>query len=1680
MRRFLRIVLYVIGSILLLIILVIVFLQTPWGKSFVRQQAVKYLRNKLKTELVIAKLDYSIPDKILLEGVLLKDRRKDTLLAVQRLKINMDMFALIRGKVAVDDILLEGVSAHIYRPIPDTVFNYNFIIEAFAGNDTAAAPAKPKDAAASKPMDIDVAKVVLKDIRLRYDDATGGTYFSMNLGSLLLRPEKIDPGHMKFKVKELSVAGLQSYFATDTSYLAPPPKDTAAASDFQLAVDKVRLDQVKFAFLGKLDSMYFGIQVGSLETKINRFALLDQFVDIDKFQLENVASSVVMGKPRTAPKSVKPAEPATADTASSNSWRVLAGSLMLKEIGFVMDNNAAPRQKAGMDYAHMNFQHLSFNGDNILYSPDTISGNLKHLSLAEQSGLNIIELRTRFLYCNRGAQLKELYLQTPGTVLQDHLEISYPSLASLDKEMNKMQLNIAISKSKVSMKDVLLFMQPAQRKMLEPYAGEQIRLAAQMKGFLNALVISDFTASGLKGTDVSLKGHLNGLPDADKLNYELNIARLRSTYEDIAPFLPDSLKRQIRVPDWFSASGLLAGTTKDYRPDLRITTSDGDATVKGQLLMSPGEGREQYDLALTTTDLNLGRILRQDTLLGKITLKANAKGTSFDVNKMNTVFDADIASAWVMKYNYNAIHLGGSLANKIADIKGNSSDPNVNFTLTALADLSNKYPALKADLSIANFDPQALNLYGDTLIVRGDIHADFESLNPDYPKGTLTYASPWLRMPGYSLSLDSIIFRSAPDADSIQHIDLNVSKVLYANLDGHMPLTQIGNAALSHINNHYRITDTVIPVPYNYDMTLNAHAVYRPLLKTWLRDLKPFDSIKLSALLRPDAFKVDAFVPKVVYGNNRIDSGVVKIYEAGDTLRYAASLKQFSQDQFALWYPTVSGSLRKDSIYARVRIADSARKDQFALGAAMHHDLNSDSGLTYIRMFKGILLDYDRWNVNPQNRIVLGPSGFYIRDFAMSKDNQSISVSSEQPEFRSPFTVTVQNFLLSNITRMISRDTLVADGYLNVNAKIDLRDSFPKINAEAGISQLTAFNQPVGDLKLTALNENENIYDAHLQLTGNENDLVVNGRYFMAPVDSNQFKFDVVVNALSLKSLQGFSFGSIRNSSGFIRGNLNLAGTTDRPKILGELHTDKLKTTVSMLNAPFYMPSETITFAKEGILLNNFTIKDAMGNNATIDGRVRTRNYTRYNLNLNVKADHWQAVNSTKKDNELFYGKLLLSTDLNIKGLATAPRIDGELTIHDSTRLTYAMIDNGPGIQESDGIVRFIDSRDTTWVDSTQIVMARNMRMSRATQMNVNVGIEENAIFNVVIDPVTGDNLQARGEANLNTFIGPDGSVGLTGTYELKGGYYELNYNFLKKKFSIQPGSVITLSGDALDAEVDITAAYAANIAPYELVEKQVDQSDLNYYKQRLPFQVLLKLKGKVMKPEITFDIVLPEDKENIVSTTVADQVQRKLIEIRNDPSVLNKQVFAALILGRFITDDPFASGIGGGMEYAARQSASRFLSDQLNSIAGQLVQGFELNVGLESSEDYSTGEKTNRTDLNITASKRLFNDRLKVTVGNDFQVEGQQAQSQQSNLIPGNLSLDYMLTKDGRYQVRGYRVNQLQNLVDGYVVETGLSFRLNIEYNKFKYIFRNWDKYRKKKQEERARQAMKNGGAGQ
>ncbi len=139
--------------------------------------------------------------------------------------------------------------------------------------------------------------------------------------------------------------------------------------------------------------------------------------------------------------------------------------------------------------------------------------------------------------------------------------------------------------------------------------------------------------------------------------------------------------------------------------------------------------------------------------------------------------------------------------------------------------------------------------------------------------------------------------------------------------------------------------------------------------------------------------------------------------------------------------------------------------------------------------------------------------------------------------------------------------------------------------------------------------------------------------------------------------------------------------------------------------------------------------------------------------------------------------------------------------------------------------------------------------------------------------------------------------------------------------------------------------------------------------------------------------------------------------------------------------------------------SVSKLLTEQLNNLASDLIQGIDLNFGVNSSEDYSTGSLEQKTDLEIGLSKKLLNDRLTVTVGSSFGLEGPKTPGQSSSNIAGNVNIDYLLSADGRYRLRFYRRNQNEGIVEGQIIETGLGFTLVVDYNKFREVFQKRSK---------------------
>jgi hypothetical protein len=334
-----------------------------------------------------------------------------------------------------------------------------------------------------------------------------------------------------------------------------------------------------------------------------------------------------------------------------------------------------------------------------------------------------------------------------------------------------------------------------------------------------------------------------------------------------------------------------------------------------------------------------------------------------------------------------------------------------------------------------------------------------------------------------------------------------------------------------------------------------------------------------------------------------------------------------------------------------------------------------------------------------------------------------------------------------------------------------------------------------------------------------------------------------------------------------------------------------------------------------------------------------------------------------------------------------------------------------------------------------------------------------------------------QGTGQLSAGIDPSGKITLTGSYEIEQGAYQFSYNFLKRRFIIEKGSKIVWMGEPTNAQVDVTAIYTTNAAPLDLLEQRLADeavSDRNRYLQKLPFQIHLDLNGELMKPVISFDIILPAGSYNVASD-VTTQVNARLAQIRLEPSELNKQVFSVLLLNRFVGENPFeSSGEAFNAGTFAKQSVSRLMTEQLNQLAGGLIEGVDLNFDVASSDDYSTGERRSRTDLNVGLSKRLLNDRLSVTVGSNFELEGAQQSNQGFSNIAGNVAVNYQLSKSGRYMLRFYRKNEYQGVVDGYIVETGLGFAMTVDYNRIREIIAA-KKVRKEREERRAAREANN-----
>lgn len=1666
LKKILRVLLWCVVSIVALLLLITILIQVPSVQNYVKDKAITYLHKKIKTKVSLDKILIKFPKDVVLEGFYFEDQKKDTLLAGKRLVVDVDLFKLVSSELEINSVALENTTANISRN-KEGVFNFDYIIKAFESKEP-----KVEDPD-SKPFKISVVKINLDNIKFNFKDDYSKNDIRVNLTHFDTKFKKFDLDQMDFNIPNIDLNGLKVVLNQDVveriAEVSVKTVDTISKRpDFKLKLDKIALSKIDILYDNKDSRLDSGIKLGNLNLKVNEIDLTKQLLDFDTFQVKNLKGNLRLGA-----KDKQIQTPSLDTTAIKQAgWKVKLKDVNLEDIAFKFDDMQSKPVAKGIDYAHMDLSKFNFKAEKLYYGNDTISGNIKTLTVNDKSGLAIQSLKTDFFYGPKNASLDNLYLRTPQTLIQDKINVKYASLEALKKDLGNLSLDANLKQSKIGFKDILLFVPDLQKQNpFKTNPNAVLSLNAKVNGKVKDLNIPQFEMSGIGTTKVSLSGKIKGLPDAQKSYFDLDIKKLSSTAKDINSFVPaGTIPATIQLPSQLNLNGKFKGSVQNFKTNLALNSSFGNAKVDG-MFDQRVKNKEIYDASVSFSDLDLGRLIKNDSI-GKITLKAKVKGKGLNPKTANAAIDGLVQKAVFNRYTYRDLALKGNIENGSFAVKSGVKDPNLNFDLTASGNTKDKYPTIKLKLNLDIADLEKLNLHAGPMKLRGNVDADIANSNPDFLNGKVFLSNIQILQKEEPIVLDSIRILAFADKDS-NSIKIS-SQFLKAEVVGKYKLTTLANSIQKSVSKYIDLQNPKANAEADeqrlaFTLKVDNDPILFKLLPK-LTGLEPF-TITGNYNNKTDSLAVKGTIPRIVYAENTISDAKINIETKENALEYLVSVATIESGSLKIPFTSLSGEVQNNILTYALEVQDAKEKQQYYIAGNLNHENAKNIFKIDAESF---VLNYDKWKVDPENSIEFGDKRLYINKFYLDNAGNQLKIQSEGTGDNAPLKVDFVNFNIETIMNIVKKDEKLMQGLINGSVVVENVMTSPTFTSDLKIDDFTFKGEKVGDLEVKVDNKTANTLAANVKLSDEGNDVNLSGDY---KIDAGTFDFDVAINKLNIKSIQGFSMDNITEGSGYLSGNFKLTGNTSAPQINGELDFNDAAFRVTQLNSYFKVKKEKITFNNESISFDKFSLLDENDNELFVDGTIKSADFKNYNFDLLVQANDFRAINSKEKDNDLFYGDLFLDTKLNIKGTLESPVVDGTIKINKETKFSVVLPQSDPSIADREGIVEFVDE-DNMYLKQT-VDMKSKLNQSELKGMNVNVGItiDKEAELNLIIDKGNGDYLRLKGEAELVGGIDQSGKTTLVGKYEFNEGAYEMNFNGIKRKFELQKGSFITWNGEPTMANVNITAIYKVNTAPIDLLGNQLptdDQAKRNIYKQKLPFNTLLKMNGELMKPEISFGIELPDGNYD-VSSDVVTLTQTKLKQLEQDPAEMNKQVFALLLLGRFVGENPFASESGGtNAESLARASVSKILSQQLNNLASELITGFEVNFDLESTEDYTSGTMENRTDLNVAVSKRLLDDRLKVTVGSSFGVEGQDRANEESTNIAGDVALDYQLTKDGRYVVRAYRKNQYQVAVEGQVVETGVAFVITMSYNKFRELFHRSEQEKQLIKEEKLRKEKK------
>ena len=1630
--------------------LLAVILQFPPVQTRVTQRIISEVSSRTGAELAIERISIRLPSGISIRGLFAEDASGDTLLYAGRLRVDMRPMAFLRHRVKVSRIALEDITANITRQKPDTVFNFDFILRSLAGDGAGNETQAPNQEKSASSWEFELGALELNQVRAHFADHFSGIDLKAELGLLSTVIDDFDPQSFLYHLGETRL--LESRIELSLDQPSRPRREKDNEPDFMdLAFEILEMKQVEFS-METWEGMALATRVDTLEMLSRKLDISRQHIDLEQLMINGLLVEMVLPAPED---NAVPSEESMQDKgrfrwSETFSWRLAAGALEMHGAEIAMTTRGTVTPGKGFDPRNFHFSGLNLIVNELNVSPEAIQLQLENLMVRAGNGFRLNQLAAG-ISLGETLRLEQLRLETELSRLEGNIFAGFSPLVFPLEQINHAPVTLDDIEGRLA-SDLAWFFPPL-REIFQP--ADRLLFGVSASGTLEELEVDTLWAYGPGIFRLETAGRVSSLLNPDSLQADVPALWLSARLDKLKRFVsPEKLPDQLALPDSISLLANFKGSMTEMEASADLQSGFGDLFLQGTFsnILSDFPA---YKAEMEVKGFDPGKLLMQEDLLGPVFARLEAQGEGLDPETMDATASLLISEAMANAYAYKDLSIEATAADGQVNARLEYFDDNLGLEAENMLFLAGEKPSAEAHWDISHMNLRALNLRAEETILRADIRANLELINENFPEGTVAVNQLQVRTVEDLFSMDSLKVTTSY-ADSLYEVEI-ASPIVQGFFKGMLSPLEVPSMLSSYLGSMMGSqTDSLNPVlekgSFEFVVKLLPSPWYSEFLLPKLSFVDPFQ-VEGQFDRDQGIINLEAGIPLIEYGDLVFNDFSLNADIRSGEGEFMLKIPMLEGEGFTIQDISAEATLRDQILDFSLELDD--QEDELWL--ALDGQLWKEGRRMALSFDEEVLINREPWQFSPDNRIMFGDSLLLAEGFRLQKGNQYLLIQSRQ--FENGFPPLDIRFSRFDLGQFFALDSTPFAGG-TFSGEITLHSLFEGFSFESdlNIENLAFRGDTLGNIHLLGSSPSEDLYEFELLVSGYGNAIEANGTY----QSGAEAAFDLVMtlDEINLRTLEGLTGGQMSDLEGNMSGSISARGSLSQPVLEGSLRFQDAGFRVDLINAPYTIPTGEIQLDQETLRFQSFSLLDSLGRRANLEGTVNVTNLRNPEVRLNLTSQNFLLMNVPEGRNDLFWGRLFIGSDLRLRGDLNSPRLEGSLELNEGSSFSIIVPQSEPEAIGAEGVVEFFSPQDTLFLGMIdQSAPGTVISPLRNLIVGVNAEIDPKTDIKVIIDEYAGDYLEIKGGGVLSYGIDPGGRVSLAGRYEITEGTYLLTfYDLIRRRFQIRQGSSIVMTGDPMDSQVDITAIYNLRAPARDLFESAMTGTETDpALRQQFPFEVFLYMKGELLNPRISFAINLPESQRNALD----GRLQSRLSALSRNESELNKQVFALLVLGQFVPHNPLAS-VGeadGGLSTAARNSASRILSQQLNRLSDQYIQGLDLNFEIESYEDFSGEETSGRTELQLEVSKNFLDERLRLQVGGNIELEDETRRQTTAGEIAGDFLLEYLLNPQGSLILRGFRKKEYGDLFEGEVVNTGISLLFTKSYNQFRELFMKKEK---------------------